>query len=63
MLHFVAHIENVENVHSSTTIKPKISLKTMHKKRIRNNGKRNKWQAKKAFKHNPINQKGLDFLT
>lgn len=43
MPRLVTHIENVEIVHLSTAIKPKISLKTVHKKRIRNNGKRNEW--------------------
>lgn len=43
MPRLVVHIENVENVHLSTPIKPKISLKKVHKKRMRNNGKRNGW--------------------
>lgn len=41
MPRLVAHIENVENVHLSTATKPEISLKTVYKKRIRNNGNRN----------------------
>jgi hypothetical protein len=33
MPRLVAHIENIENVHLSTPIKPKISLNTEHKKK------------------------------
>jgi len=32
MPRLVDHIENVENVHLSTPIKPEISLETVHKK-------------------------------
>jgi len=41
MTRLVANIENVENVHLSTHIKPKVSLKTHAQWGIRNNEKRN----------------------
>lgn len=59
MPYLVAHnIENVESVHLSTSIKPKISLKAVHKNIIRNNGtKKIKEFVKKMYyirkiKHN-----------